>query len=86
MRISVVTVCSNSQASIADTLLSVRLQTHPSVKHMIIDGASSDGTMEIVRNLQGANVRILSEEDNGSQRQGIERQFLGMTIVVGHQQ
>jgi glycosyltransferase involved in cell wall biosynthesis len=64
MRVSVVTVCRNAEASIAATLASVAAQTYPDVEHVIIDGASSDGTMRLVRE-HGRNVRGVSEPDRG---------------------
>lgn len=65
MKISVVTVCRNAEASIADTLLSVQLQSHPFVEHIIIDGASSDRTLEIVQGFPNENLTVISEEDEG---------------------
>lgn len=49
MKISVVTVCYNSAATILDTLHSVNAQSHGDVEHVIVDGGSSDLTMELVR-------------------------------------
>ncbi|MFN0015263.1 MAG: glycosyltransferase family 2 protein [Saprospiraceae bacterium] len=49
MKISIITVCRNSAATIGDTLASVRDQTHHAVEHIVVDGASSDGTADIVR-------------------------------------
>src|SRR5262249_10159775 len=55
----------NSAATIADTLRSVAAQQHPDVEHLIVDGASKDDTMAIVRR-EGAHVaRAVSEPDKG---------------------
>lgn len=65
MKISVITVCFNSSATIADTLRSVAMQTHPEVEHIVIDGGSTDTTLELVK-CHGARVtRIVSEPDRG---------------------
>jgi glycosyltransferase len=65
MRITIVTVAYNSAATIAETLKSVAVQTHPDIEHLVIDGASTDETLAIVR-LHGAHVTTLvSERDNG---------------------
>lgn len=65
MRISIVTVAYNSAATIADTLKSVAAQTHPDVEHIVIDGASSDGTLDVVR-VHGSHVsKLVSERDEG---------------------
>lgn len=65
MKISVITVTYNSAATLADTLRSVACQDHPEVEHIIIDGASTDGTLDLVRR-EGAHVaRVVSERDRG---------------------
>ena len=65
MKISVVTVCFNSAATIRDTLRSVEEQTHSEIEHIVIDGASTDGTASIVRR-EGRRVsRLISEPDQG---------------------
>ena len=63
MDISIITATFNSAATIADCLRSVDEQTCPA-EHIIIDGASTDSTLEIVRRLSTA-ARIFSEPDNG---------------------
>jgi len=64
-RISVITVCFNSETTLGDTLRSVAVQTWPQVEHIIVDGASTDGTLELVRQ-QGAHVaKLISEPDRG---------------------
>jgi glycosyltransferase len=65
MKISVITVAYNSAATIGDTLTSVAAQGHSNLEYIVIDGASSDGTPEIVRQ-HGAKVHtVLSEPDRG---------------------
>jgi glycosyltransferase involved in cell wall biosynthesis len=64
MTITVITVSRNSAATIRDTLESVRQQTHPAVEHIVVDGASTDGTMDIVREF-GHVARFISEPDQG---------------------
>jgi glycosyltransferase involved in cell wall biosynthesis len=65
MKISIITVSYNSEASIAATLDSVARQARCDVEHIVIDGGSTDKTLEIVR-LHGAHVaQIVSEPDDG---------------------
>ena len=65
MKISVLTVTWNSAATIADTLLSVNVQTHPDVEHIVVDGGSTDATLAIVR-AEGQRVATLvCEPDRG---------------------
>ncbi|MEO8856426.1 MAG: glycosyltransferase family 2 protein [Burkholderiaceae bacterium] len=65
MKISVVTVAFNSAATIADTLRSISSQSHADVEHLVIDGGSTDGTLDIVRSWTGHAVRLVSEPDEG---------------------
>lgn len=65
MKTSVITVCYNSASTIAATLHSVAQQNHPDIEHVVIDGGSKDGTVDVVRQ-HGAHVSTLvSEPDRG---------------------
>jgi len=65
LKISIVTVAYNSAATIADTLRSVAAQSHGDIEHLVIDGASKDNTLHVVR-AYGAHVsKLLSEPDRG---------------------
>lgn len=63
--VSVVTVAFNSAQTIERTLESVAAQTYPHVEHIIVDGGSADGTMEIVRRFERSGLRWISERDRG---------------------
>ncbi len=65
MKVTVITVCFNSAATIAHTLRSVREQTHNEIEHIIIDGQSTDNTLDIVASEGGHVVKLVSERDNG---------------------
>lgn len=67
MRISVITVCFNSEATIRDTLASVAAQDWDDIEHIVVDGASTDSTLEIVRAHAASHpwVKLLSEPDKG---------------------
>lgn len=65
IKISIVTVCFNSVATIGDTIASVRNQTHPDVEHIVIDGASRDGTADLVRSRLREGDVLISEPDRG---------------------
>ncbi len=64
-KISIITVCYNSAATIRDTIESVLAQDHPSIEYIIVDGASGDGTMEVVREFSGKINVVISEPDKG---------------------
>jgi len=65
MKISTVTVCRNSQVTIAQTIESFLRQTHPDKELLVIDGGSTDRTVEIVNGFQSDAIRIISEPDRG---------------------
>jgi glycosyltransferase involved in cell wall biosynthesis len=48
-KVSVVTATFNSSGTLRDTICSVRAQNYPDVEHIIVDGGSTDGTIELVR-------------------------------------
>ena len=64
MKISVITVCYNAQSHIDQCLRSVVAQSHPDLEHIVIDGGSTDDTLEIVRRYPHVTA-IVSEKDRG---------------------
>ena len=48
MKISIITTSLNSDATIADCIASVNAQTHPEIEHIVMDGGSTDGTLEVI--------------------------------------
>ena len=64
-RISVVTVCYNCKDTIEKTIVSVLEQTYSEIEYIIIDGASSDGTLEIIGNYVQGGIILISEPDEG---------------------
>ena len=65
MKITVITVSYNSVATIADTLDSVAAQVHSDIEHLVLDGASSDGTIDIVRSHPSPYITLRAEPDRG---------------------
>jgi glycosyltransferase involved in cell wall biosynthesis len=65
LKISVITVCYSSAEHIADSIRSVDAQTWPHVEHLVVDGASKDGTIAIVNAHLKPGRRLLSEPDRG---------------------
>jgi len=65
MRISIITVAYNSAATIVDTMDSVSSQTHGDIEHIVIDGCSSDSTVELVKQHGSHVAALLSEPDQG---------------------
>jgi glycosyltransferase len=65
MKISVVTACYNSDATIRYTIDSFLEQTHPEKEMLVIDGASTDATLKIVESFGSGLIRVFSEKDKG---------------------
>lgn len=68
MKVTIITATYNSAATITDTIESVLAQTYPDIEHWIIDGMSTDDTINIVKSYeQKAEGRLhwLSEKDRG---------------------
>lgn len=65
MKISIITVVYNRVATIERAIASVLQQTHPEVEYLIIDGASTDGTAELVASYKEKVAVVLSEKDGG---------------------
>ena len=67
MKISIITITYNSAKSLPRTLESVQSQIYPDIEHVIVDGASTDGTPSLIENYakQYKNVRWISEKDKG---------------------
>lgn len=65
MKVSVITVCFNSSRSIKKCIASVMSQTYPDIEHVIVDGASIDNTLDLIRQIGAGKSVILSEPDKG---------------------
>lgn len=65
MKISIITVAYNSAKTIEDTLNSVVNQDYRSIEYIIIDGGSTDDTLQIVEKYKSQIAFILSEKDKG---------------------
>ena len=65
MKISVITVCYNSVATIRSTIESVLEQDYSNIEYIIIDGGSKDGTLELVTEYKDKIAKIISEHDEG---------------------
>ena len=65
MKISIITVVFNSANTIKHAIDSVLYQTYKNVEYIIVDGMSSDGTIDIINSYGSKISRFISEEDNG---------------------
>lgn len=68
IKVSIITPCLNSERTIRDTIESVLHQTYPNIEYIIVDGLSTDSTMDIVRQyipLFNGRLKYVSEKDKG---------------------
>ncbi|MCC7502518.1 MAG: glycosyltransferase, partial [Flavobacteriales bacterium] len=66
MRFSLITVCYKAGEQLAETVASVRSQTHPDIEHIIVDGASPDAaTQAVLQRFTDGRAIIVSEPDTG---------------------
>ena len=68
MKISIITATYNSKNTIRHTIESVLMQTHKDIEYIIVDGASTDGTLDIIKQyipIFGNKLKFISEKDKG---------------------
>lgn len=65
MKVSIVTVCFNSNQFIKDAIESVLLQDYLDIEFIIVDGGSTDGTIEIIESYKSRISKIICEPDDG---------------------
>ena len=64
-KVSIITITYNSAKTLENTLRSVQAQTFRNIEHIIIDGASTDGTQDLIARYRDRLAVVVSEPDNG---------------------
>jgi glycosyltransferase len=65
MKVSIITVCFNSSATIHKTIKSVNSQSYKNIEHIFVDGNSKDGTRKIILSKSKRATKLISESDHG---------------------
>jgi len=65
MLISIITIAYNNVSDIETTIKSVVGQTYNNIEYIIVDGGSTDGTLDIINNYKQHITKVISEPDNG---------------------
>jgi len=65
IKYSIITVCYNASATISETIASVLSQTYRDLEYIVVDGKSTDGTVEILSGIRDERVKFVSEKDSG---------------------
>ncbi len=65
LKISIVTAVYNRAGTVGDALSSVQNQTYRNVEHVVQDGGSTDGTLDILQQYQDPRIALVSEKDDG---------------------
>lgn len=65
MKVSIITVAFNSVKTIEDTINSVLSQDFPEIEYIVVDGGSTDGTVNIIEKYQDRISKWVSEKDRG---------------------
>ncbi len=65
MLVSIITVTLNSRSTIEEAILSILGQTYKNIEYIIIDGGSTDGSLEVINKYKGRIAKVVSEPDKG---------------------
>jgi len=65
MKVSIITVCFNAEKTIRDTIESVLSQVHNDIEYIVVDGQSTDTTLDIIKEYEGQISKYVSEPDEG---------------------
>ncbi|MHB1176800.1 MAG: glycosyltransferase family 2 protein [Daejeonella sp.] len=78
-KLSIITVVYNNVRDIERTVLSVLNQTYQDIEYLVIDGASTDGTYQLLKQYESRLGKLISEKDNGI----YDAMNKGLTLATG---
>jgi len=65
IKITIITVCFNSEKYIEDSITSIVCQTYSNLEYIIVDGGSTDGTVDLIKKYEYGITKWISEKDSG---------------------
>jgi glycosyltransferase len=65
MKVSIITTCYNREATIGGAIESVLAQDYPDIEYIVVDGASKDNSLSVIKEYQDRIAKIVSEPDHG---------------------
>lgn len=79
MKVSIITTCFNRERTIAQAIESVLSQDYPNIEYIIVDGASTDNSLQVINKYKNRIAKIISEPDHGMY-EGINK---GIKLATG---
>lgn len=65
MKVSIITTCYNRAGTIRGAIESVLAQDYPDIEYIVVDGASEDGSLDVIKEYEGRIATVVSEPDGG---------------------
>lgn len=65
MRVTIITACHNRVATIGEAIESVAAQSYGDIEHIVVDGGSTDGTLEVIERYRASIAELIPGPDNG---------------------
>jgi glycosyltransferase involved in cell wall biosynthesis len=65
LKVSIITVCLNSSKTIISTLQSISDQAYSNIEHIIVDGGSTDGTLDLVKTWRSHEIKLINRPNLG---------------------
>lgn len=79
LKITIITVCKNSEHFLHETINSVINQSYPNIQYIVIDGNSTDATIDIIKQ-HSSNIAIWVSEEDGGMYDAINK---GLKLATG---
>ena len=65
MKVTIITICYNCEQTLERTIKSVLSQNYSQIEYIVIDGESTDKTLDIIKSYSNKISKIISEKDDG---------------------